>query len=61
VVRRLESGNLPLEDALKAYEEGVGLARRGHGLLEQAERRVEVLIKAEGGVVKTEPLDGDDE
>jgi len=44
VVERLETGNLSLEESLTAYEEGVGLAQRGHGLLDGAEKRVELLI-----------------
>jgi len=50
VVDRLEHGNLGLEDALKTFEEGVALARRGHALLDAAEKRVEILVKGEGGI-----------
>ena len=49
VVDRLESGNLSLEDSLAVYEEGVKLARRGHELLDGAEKRVELLVSAAGG------------
>jgi exodeoxyribonuclease VII small subunit len=49
VVERLESGNLSLEDSLAVYEEGVKLARRGHDLLDGAEKRVELLVSAAGG------------
>jgi exodeoxyribonuclease VII small subunit len=49
VVDKLEHGNLGLEDALKTFEEGVALARRGHTLLDAAEKRVEMLVKGEGG------------
>jgi exodeoxyribonuclease VII small subunit len=48
VVERLESGNLSLEDSLAVYEEGVKLARRGHELLDGAEKRVELLVSAAG-------------
>src|SRR5688572_15850509 len=44
VVERLENGNLSLEESLAVYEEGVGLAARGHLLLDGAEKRVELLI-----------------
>ena len=44
VVERLESGQLGLEESLTVYEQGVALARRGHGLLDAAEKRVEVLM-----------------
>jgi exodeoxyribonuclease VII small subunit len=53
VVERLEKGNLSLEASLHAYEEGVGLARRCHTLLDGAEKRVEVLMRSG----QTEPLD----
>ena len=49
VVERLESGNLSLEESLAVYEEGVRLARRGHELLDGAEKRVELLVSAAGG------------
>ena len=49
VVERLEQGNLSLEESLKVFEEGVSLARKGHTLLEAAEKRVEVLVRGPGG------------
>ena len=50
VVSRLESGELTLEQSLAVYEEGVGLARKGQHLLATAEKRVEILVSAAGGV-----------
>jgi exodeoxyribonuclease VII small subunit len=50
VVSRLESGELTLEQSLAVYEEGVGLARKGQQLLATAEKRVEILVSAAGGV-----------
>jgi exodeoxyribonuclease VII small subunit len=50
VVTRLESGELSLEQSLLVYEEGVQLARRGQQLLASAEKRVEILVSASGGV-----------
>ena len=55
VVERLEGGNLSLEESLRVYEEGVGLARKGHELLDRAEKRVELLVSTAGGVT-TEPM-----
>ena len=49
IVGRLESGNLPLEESLKIFEEGVGLARSCARYLEEAEKRIEVLAKDESG------------
>ncbi len=45
IVQRLEKGELPLEESLKLYEEGVRLSRLCHGKLEEAEGRIEVLLK----------------
>lgn len=50
VVTRLESGELSLEQSLQVYEEGVTLARKGQQLLATAEKRVEILVSAAGGV-----------
>jgi exodeoxyribonuclease VII small subunit len=44
IVSRLESGELPLEDSLKLFEEGIGLARASQARLDAAERRVEELL-----------------
>ena len=50
VVIRLESGELSLEQSLVIYEQGVQLARRGQQLLASAEKRVEILVSASGGI-----------
>ena len=56
IVAQLESGELPLERALEIFEDGVGLARRCQSQLEEAERKVEVLLR-ERGEIKTVPFD----
>jgi exodeoxyribonuclease VII small subunit len=56
VVDTLEAGSLSLEDSLKAFEEGVLLARRCAKYLEEAERRIELLTKDESGLLRTEPF-----
>jgi exodeoxyribonuclease VII small subunit len=45
IVARLERGDLPLEQALAAFEAGVALTRRCARELEDAERRIEVLVR----------------
>jgi exodeoxyribonuclease VII small subunit len=45
VVRELERGDLPLEESLKLFERGVKLSRECQERLNQAERRVEVLLR----------------
>ncbi len=47
IVTRLESGELPLEEALNEFERGVQLARLGQQTLLQAEQRVQVLLNDE--------------
>lgn len=44
IVTRLESGDLPLEEALTEFERGVQLARQGQVKLQQAEQRVQILL-----------------
>jgi len=46
IVNRLESGSLPLEEALNEFERGVQLARQGQTKLQQAEQRVQILLAA---------------
>ncbi len=55
IVKQLESGQLPLEDSLKIFEEGVHLSRTCHERLGDAERRVELLLQDASGGLKTEP------
>jgi len=60
-VRRLEEGDLALEDSLKLFEDGVKLSRECQARLDQAERRIEVLLKDENGnpqleIIKSEDL-----
>ncbi|MEW5983411.1 MAG: exodeoxyribonuclease VII small subunit [Acidobacteriota bacterium] len=43
IVKKLEDGDLSLEQSLALYERGVALARFCHGRLEEAERRLDVL------------------
>jgi exodeoxyribonuclease VII small subunit len=56
IVVALEAGNLPLEESLKVFEEGVGLARHCARYLDDAERRIEILARDRDGVVTAKPL-----
>ncbi len=47
IVNRLESGDLPLEEALNEFERGIQLARQGQQQLQQAEQRVQILLNSE--------------
>lgn len=55
-VRRLEAGDLPLEDALALFEQGVELARTCHDHLEEADQRIAALARGRQGV-EERPLD----
>ncbi|HEX9577629.1 MAG TPA: exodeoxyribonuclease VII small subunit [Myxococcales bacterium] len=47
VVEKLEGGGLSLEESIAAFEEGIRLARAGAARLEEAERKVEVLLEGD--------------
>lgn len=48
IVRKMEAGDLPLDEALKSFEEGVKLIRSCQDKLEEAQRRVEMLLGNDG-------------
>jgi exodeoxyribonuclease VII small subunit len=49
IVDELESGDLPLEKAMKKFEEGIKLTRGCQAALKEAEQKVEILLKSAGG------------
>jgi exodeoxyribonuclease VII small subunit len=57
IVEQLEAGDLPLERSLELYEQGVRLWRQCHKRLDDAERRVEVLLKGSDGNLMTAPFE----
>ena len=57
VVRRLESPQLSLDDAMKLFEEGVELSRECQKQLEEAEGKVEILLKKADGKLAAQPFD----
>jgi exodeoxyribonuclease VII small subunit len=57
IVRRLEEGDLSLEESLKLFESGVKLSRECNERLSHAERRIEVLLKDEQGNPSLQPLE----
>lgn len=58
VVRELETGDLPLDQALALFQEGVLLTRRCDGLLDGAEARIEQLLE-QNGEIMTIPFEGE--
>lgn len=61
IVRRMESANLPLDEAMKLFEEGMQLSRDCQKQLEQAEARVEILLKKAGGEMVAQPFEPEGE
>ena len=47
IVKQLENGELSLEDSLKEFEKGIGLARKCQDVLNQAEQKIEFLTKTQ--------------
>ena len=57
IVQQLEDADLPLEKALLLYEEGMKLSAVCQKQLDEAEGRVEILMKKVGGKIEAEPFD----
>lgn len=49
IVQSLEEGDVPLEDALRVFEEGMGLVKFCSNKLEEAQRKVTLLVQESGG------------
>ena len=56
IVGKLERGDLPLEEAIKLFETGVGLSNACKKELEAAEGKVQILLKQKNGEMKAEPF-----
>lgn len=57
IVKQLEQGDLPLEESLKLFEKGVALTRECRERLNEAERRIEILMKDSEGQPAVSELD----
>jgi len=58
IVQRLERGDLPLEESLRLFEEGVGLSRASQEKLDSAQKRVEELLGVDrDGKPSTRPFE----
>ena len=57
IVRELEQGELPLEKSLELFEQGVKLSRECQERLNQAERRIEVLMRDNQGRPTVKPFE----
>ncbi len=57
IVAELERGELPLEDSMRVFEEGIKLSKVCLKMLEEAERKVEVLVKDKDSKKRTRTFD----
>jgi exodeoxyribonuclease VII small subunit len=56
IVEQLEKGDLALDDSLKLFEEGVGLSAACKKELDEAEGKVQMLVRQRDGSIKPEPF-----
>jgi len=60
IVGELEKGDLPLDESLKIFEEGIRLSKNCLKVLEEAERKVEVLVQDKNGKKQLRAFMSDD-
>ena len=60
-IRRLEGGDIPLEDSIDLYAEEMGHLKACHTVLDKAEKRLEIVRKSVEGGVETAPAEVDDD
>lgn len=61
IVEDLESGDLPLDKAMKKFEDGIKLTRNCQAALKDAEQKVEILLKSVGGDEDLEDFEVDED
>ena len=61
IVDELESGDLPLDKAMKRFEDGIKLTRSCQTALKDAEQKVEILLKSVGGEEELEDFETDED
>jgi len=57
IVEELERGDLSLDESLTAFEEGIRLSRLCSKQLDEAERKIDILIKGEDGQLRIDTFD----
>ena len=61
IVQKMESGDISLEESLKAFEDGIALTRRAQKSLTEAEQKVRVLLEANGEMIAEEFQEPEDD
>ncbi len=59
IVERLEKGDLPLDDTLSEYENGIKLYKQCAALLENAEKKIQILVKDGNGVLRAKDFEAE--
>jgi len=57
IVSKLEKGDIPLEESLKLFQEGIRLSRFCNQKLDEAEKKVEILLRDRDGTLTAQPFD----
>jgi len=57
IVERLEKGDLSLDETLSEYENGIKLYKQCVALLENAEKKIQIMVKDENGVLRTKDFE----
>lgn len=60
IVQRLEGEELPLDESLQLFEQGIRLSRFCHQRLEEVEKKIELILADAKGQPRTEPFEGDE-
>lgn len=58
IVERMEKGDQTLENSLTDFERGVSLMKHCYSVLQDAEQKVDILVKDNDGLFSTEPFEG---
>jgi exodeoxyribonuclease VII small subunit len=61
IVKRLESEELPLDESLRLFEEGIRLSRFCHSRLEEVEKKIELILADAKGQPVTEPFEPEED
>jgi len=61
IITELESGELTLDKMMERYEKGVKALELCRNVLDEAEKKIEILVKSKDGELKAEPFEPDGE
>ncbi len=61
IVKRLESEELPLDESLRLFEQGISLSRFCHQRLEEVEKKIELILADAKGQPRIEPFEAEQE